>query len=481
MRRISARSASSWHLGYLVVLVATVLPGCASQVAPVDRAVPRHVETWAYDDECNGGEGASATVVRQWLTYAESACGPQPNGNKVTSDCRSGTTTYCTSIAYLDTNRIYPDNPLAESGAAQENWWLHQPGHTDASHRLACPCIDDKTAYLLNQGTGAARTWFQSYARTNFDSFDGLMMDDTGAGLAQQLFGTGFGTSNEISTDEGIQAEHRQMASAMTHASGEPFEQIDNGQSVNPYEPTSFPLLNDPASVTGLIAEGIPWQGNGSPPMTSYYATLLDDMAYVDDQANNFLVLLSYDKSTSPTEDQARRIQQASVMLGYNPGHVVDWADLEQDNANLAVWPEEGIYPTQPVQSMGSPGGSGCLESSGTPSGGVSCSSGGHNDLKVSAGSSDEDGVFRREFRSCNYRGSPIGACAAVVNDTASAVTVSRAWLTQSYRSTITWSGGDVQSGGSLKLEGAPFVAGETEVPPHDAILLRQRPRFVAH
>src|SRR5579875_3071511 len=63
-------------------------------------AVPNHVPTWAYDDSasaqwCNGGAGASPQLVRAWLTYAESNCGP--NATKALSDCHADGNTYCTA------------------------------------------------------------------------------------------------------------------------------------------------------------------------------------------------------------------------------------------------------------------------------------------------------------------------------------------------------------------------------------------------
>ena len=52
------------------------------------RSVTRHVPTWAYDDGCVGGKGASAKLVRAWVTYAESNCGPE--NPKVLADCHAG-------------------------------------------------------------------------------------------------------------------------------------------------------------------------------------------------------------------------------------------------------------------------------------------------------------------------------------------------------------------------------------------------------
>lgn len=149
------------------------------------------------------------------------------------------------------------------------------------------------------------------------------------------------------------------------------------------------------------------------------------------------------------------------MLLGYSPGHLVDWADLETGSGNLAVWPEEGIYPTNPVQTMAAPHGSGCLAGNGQV-----CSGGGHNDLQVAPG------VYRREFGACYDQGTSFGECAAVVNTTSNAVTVKSSWLTQSYGHEITFNGGDVQSGGTVNLTGAGFNAGSGTVGPHSALLL---------
>jgi hypothetical protein len=172
-------------------------------------------------------------------------------------------------------------------------------------------------------------------------------------------------------------------------------------------------------------------------------------------------VPLSYGQAGAADQDQSRRVQEATILLGYSPGHLVDWADLEQGSSDLAVWPEEGIYPTDPLESMSAPGGSGCLAGTG-----VVCSTGGHNDLQVAPG------VYRREFGDCYEQSASVGACAAIVNTTASPVTVPASWLTQVYGHQVTLDGGDVQSGGTVELTGAPFTPGATTIPAHDATLL---------
>jgi hypothetical protein len=416
-----------------------------------DATVPTHVETWAYDDGCNGGAGASPAFVGEWLTYAESSCGP--DATKAVSDCHPAGATACTALQYLDTNKIYSRDSAPIARDAQESWWLHQPGHSDAAHRVSLSGYGGGN--ILNQSNPAVRSWFHNYVSANFNSYDGLMMDDTSSSVPDELWGTGVSSSQELSTNSALDAAHEQMAATMTHTDGKPFLQVDNGLNVNPYLPTPFHMLDESSGVVGFVAENAPI-ANGT--LTRYYSTLLDDMSYVDSRSQAFLTLLSYDSSGSL---KARRVQAATVLLGYSPGHIVSWSDLEQNNPNLAVWPEEGIYPTQPVQTMATPGGSGCLAGTGKI-----CTSGGHNDVQVAPG------VFRREFKSCYNHGVAIGPCAAIVNDTGSDVTIKREWLTQSYQHEITMVGGDVQSGGTVDIAGGAFSAGSTSVPADDAALL---------
>jgi hypothetical protein len=405
-----------------------------------------HIATWAYDDGCNGGSGASQSLVQQWLSFAESNCGP--DATKAVGDCQS----VCTTLAYLNTNKIYNDSvPIAQD--AQEGWWLHAPGHADAAHRLRIP--DYGGGQLLDDANPAVRSWFKNYVTNGFNSFDGLMMDDTNSSLTAELYESQSDTSDEITSNNALDSAHEAMANALTHANGSPMLQVDNTLNVNPYLRTPFKMLGDTSTVHGLVAEGVP-ESDGQ--MVGYFPTMLDDMAYIDHTAHDFIALLSYDQNGALV---SRRVQAASVLLGYAPGHTVSWSDLEQNSGNLAVWPEEGIVPNDPVQTMAQPGGDHCLDGTGPV-----CSTGGHNDLQVA------DGVFRREFGSCSDKGQSFGKCAVIVNTTGSSITVKGAWLTQSYNHVITMHGGDVQSGGTIDVNGSAFNAGGTTVGPHDALLI---------
>lgn len=444
----------------LSTLLALIAGERSARAQPSEAAgVPPHIETWAYDDSpsrhrCNGGAGASERLVRSWLTYAETNCGTDP---KALGDCHKGGVAYCTVMQYLDANLVRPGEPVIKlHGLAHEDWWLHEPGYTDASHLLR-ETDGAGIGYFLDQAARPVQQWFQRYLRAKFNSWDGVLMDNTAGSLAAQFWGTGYSSSEEIRTNAGLLAEHEQMARALTHSNGTPFLQVDNGITINRFVRPPFPLLNNPSSVVGLVAEGEPWDGG---LQSSHYSTLLDYMAYVDSRPREFIVLLSYDRRGTLA---ARRLQEATVLLGYSPGHVVDWADLEQDNLDLAVWPEEGIYPTQPLESMRGPGPRACLSGKG-----VACSRGGHHSLEV------RPGVYRREFGACYDRGGLFGRCAVIVNDRSRAVRVARSWLQQSYSHQIVMRGGDVQSGGTIDTTAAGFKAGSTTIGAHDALLLAQ-------
>ena len=442
----------------LAVVVSAAFPAAAAahphdhaRRADVPASVPSHISTWAYDDGCNGGSGASASLVQQWVSYAESNCGP--TATKTLSDCHSGGSTYCTAIQYVDPNKIYGQGSVPIAQAAQESWWLHEPGYSGSQHRLSVSGFGG--GYFLNQANPAVDSWFQNYVRGGYNAYDALMVDDTSASLSSELYGSGADRSQELDSNAQLIAAHERLAASLTHVNGSPFVQIDNGINPNPYVRPSFALLDHPGSVTGLIAEGAPISDGQLVP---YYATLLDDMAHVDHTHNDFVALLSYDPSGSL---RARRVQAATVLLGYAPGHTVSWSDLEQNSSNLAVWPEEGIVPTEPVQTMAHPAGAGCLQGKG-----VICSRGGHKDLQVAPG------VYRREFAACYNHGAAIGRCAAIVNTTGAAVTVRSSWLKLRYDHELTMVGGDVQSGGSVNVAGAPFSAPRTTIAAHDATLL---------
>jgi hypothetical protein len=366
-------------------------------------------------------------------------------------------------MQYIDTDILYYGSGgspqlSAWNGSASEGWYLHVPG--SSTTRLATSAYGG--GYFDNQASTGVQSFYQSYVRANYPNVDGLFMDDQAPGVGIQFYSASNGSSsNEISTDSGLQAAHAAMSAAMTKSSGAAYPQVDNTipDGGNPYESSQGVTMLGGA-VQGLLAEGAPI-ANGS--LDSHYPGLLDDMAWVDNKTSGYTVLLPYGSAGASYQAQSRRVEEGTVLLAYAPGRVVSWADLETGSSNLAVWPEEGIYPTQPVQSMGTPGGSGCLAASG-----VYCSTGGHNDVQVASG------VYRREFAACYNKSVLFGRCATIVNSTGGPVTVQASWLTQPYAHQITLNGGDVQTGGTINPTGSTFTAGTTSIPAHDATLLAQ-------
>jgi hypothetical protein len=457
-------------------------------------SVPKHTETWAYDSstlntDCNGGYGASSSLVQQWVTYAEVACGIPPptfNGSpsKAVNDCHLNGKVICKVIEYIDPNIIYPTCSFEWNGnsnfkgwnsVAQESWYLHQPGVAPTSAtRLKQP--GGCGGYYVNNANPAVQAFYENEVKSLSDfnengQIDGLFVDDNAGSLigafgdstycqAQSTQDSNTCGSYEITTDSQLQQAHEAMAAALQQANGTPYFQVNNGIGDNPYQYNSIDMYNNPSSVMGMAAEESP-VGSGSLIANWRYSQLLDDMAYVDHTTNDFIVLLSEDNQGSTTQNNSRMVQAATVLLGYEPTHIVSWSDLEGNTNNLAVWPEEGIYPTNPVQTMGAPSGTGCFAGTG-----AECPTGGHNDIQVATG------VYRREFGQCYNQGTAFGPCAVIVNDSSSSVTVPSSWLTQSYGHQITMVGGDVQSGGTVNLAGASFSPGSTSVASGDAIML---------
>lgn len=440
-------------IAILALCAATTASGASAKRRPRPAKVPAHIDTWAFDDGCSGGNGAGGPLVRRWLSYAESNCGP--NTTKALRDCHGGTPA-CKVMQYVDAEWYFPSDGLKLARAVLGDWWLHPPGG------LAGIFTDTEGGgYLLNQMNPDVRAAYQQYIRDNYDADDGLLMDWQSPSLSQELYYSNCAckTTREIGSDQQLQAAHTAMAAAMTHRDGRPFLQADNSLAANPYLPQGFNMINPAIGVGGWVAEGRPVDGGR---IDSWYSTLLDQMAYIATRTSGYTVLFSRSPAGASYQALSRRVAEATVLLGYAPGRVVDWADLEEGNGQLAVWPEEGIYPTRGVQAVQPPGGPGCMAGQGG-----TCTSGGHNALQVAPG------VYRRVFRACYNRRIAFGPCAAIVNTTGHSITVRRSWLRGArLRHQITFAGGDVQSGGRIDLRGGRFIAGSTAVPAGDAILL---------
>jgi hypothetical protein len=423
--------------------------------APRARSkVPTHIETWAFDDGCNGGSGASGALVRSALTFAESECGP--NATKALNDCHAGGRHGCTVVQYMDTDWNFTVERVNTGEAGNPSWWLHSPG--GGHSRIFSPTFGG--GYLLNQSNPDVRRFFQDLVRRSYNNDDALLLDWQSSSLSQELY---YSTCNcrmthEITSNTTLRHWHEVMSAALTRRNGSHFIEIDNTLPNNPYLPQGFDMLKPAIGVYGWSVEGMPENYGVLDP---YYSTLLDQIAYVATRTKGFIVPMARAQAGAADQAQTRRVQEATMLLGYSPGHLVDWGNMETGSTDLAVWPEEGIYPTKPIESMRAPGGRGCLAGTG-----VVCSRGGHNSVQVARG------VYRREFRSCYLDGAPFGRCATIMNTLPRPVVVRRSWLRGAYANEITFVGGDMESRGKVNLSGAPFSAGSTTIPAQDAVLL---------
>ena len=153
-----------------------------------------------------------------------------------------------------------------------------------------------------------------------------------------------------------------------------------------------FPLLGHPGLVNGLIAEDVP-EDNGVLINSAWaYPTMLDEMAYVDHTASDFMVLLSY--------NYAGRRPRA----GCRPPACC-WATAAVTSSAGRTWSRTTVTsPSGPRRASSRPG---RVQSMRRPrrhaaackGSGLVCKRGGHNNLRVAPG------VYRREFARCYYRG----------------------------------------------------------------------------
>ena len=440
-----------------VTVVGTLSSGgymSASSVTIASTAGPYHIATWAIDNWGSQGNHASAASVVQYLTYGYGYA-------KALADCHAYANG-CKAVTYVNPNHLYapsggcnwqPDgNAYA---AASESWFVHQTGYTTSSNRVnGVKTFNCGTSSIweMNPNSTGLQAWYRNYLQTNADKFDYYFIDDNSMMVVNEgWFPSGGGCSpwpalchstQEISDDAAEVRAHANFVNAMYHLNGSPMRFFYQGSSFNnPLDVSAFSTSN---RFVGLTCEGCIANSVGS-VRPNMYAKVLDSMAAVDASSGAY-VLISHGSSPAGSAAQIlqRLVTTGIVWLGYSEGHTIVWPDLEDNTANLAVWPEDLIYPSAPLESMVR----------------------GATDLEVASG------VYRREFASCYQGGLVIGPCATIVNATSSALTIRSAWLSQSYRHAVTLSGGDVLSGGVANIAGSSFTPNSSAVEASGAVLL---------
>ncbi len=427
-------------------------------VGPTPRTLgatgPYHIATWAYDDSSGQGTAVSASTINQLVSYAQ-------GDQKSLADCHS-ISNGCKAVFYFDPNHLFggtsctfhPDSYAI--AASSESWFVHDTGYTDASHRVHGVRHSGCYVWEMNPNSSDSQSWWRNYLQRVADNYDLYVVDDDSMDVidAGYFSHTGGGclpypsfchSTQEIPNDAAEVVARANFVNAMNYANGSPMHFF--------FQQASFAYALDLSAFTasnrfvGMTCEGciattlIPIRPN-------MYKPVLDEMALVNATPASYLLISRGSfPAGSATQILQRLVTLGIVWLAYSEGHTVVQPDLEfKDTSNLAIWPEDLIYPSHPTESM------------------VTSS----NDLQVSPG------VYRREFATCYQRGVAFGRCAAVVNSTASTVTVESSWLQQTYRHVITLAGGDVLSGGTADVTDAPFVPNSTSVQPGGTVLLAQ-------
>lgn len=444
--------------------VAAPTPVATSTPVPLTN-VPVHVPTWAFDEFWAGGANASSAAVQKYLTYAEGGLG----NLKAQQDCSSSPKS-CHSVAYTNPNLLYNDVNCPRRPDAQfiatgdESMFVHQAGYSDAAHRVAgtytrtCNGASETMAvYLADQANPNVVAFFNSYIQQNLDSWDYYWMDATKTSVAGQAFGPGgsfcpgvsaCSTTQEYPTDASVLAAHISFGDTLTHVNGSPLQWFFNGFGITAGAINNQNILQaDPSHFVGGVCENCIVNNGVLQP--SNYVPVLNAMLQINGMPGEQFVQLDTGESASGSAAQIsqRTTALAIAWLGYSDGHEVVFPNFEYNTENLGVWPEDLIYPGAPVQTM----------------------QWSANDIQASTG-----GVYRREFRQCFYDQQSFGSCAAIVNTNSSAVTVSSAWLTQTYAHQISVQGGDILSGGTLSTTSTAFTPNVTTIAPGQAILLAQ-------
>jgi hypothetical protein len=448
--------------GSTAITTDTASTGSAStQSTTTSGTIPHHIATWAYDEYWAQGSTATTAQVQQYLTYAEGGLG----NVKAVADC-SGSGT-CHSVFYMEANQIYGSTLCPDQGSApmiaasSENWFVHMTGYTDKAHRVqgissvSCKAgSGTQPIWIGNNANTGYETYENTYFQKNFNSWDYGMMDSTAGTVVDQMYGGSGGgfcngsichSTQELPTDASVVASHASLANALHHTNGTAAQFFFNGLSFDGAQnANNLDILTSTSRFVGAVCENCIVSSNTLE--TGNYQRVLNAMASIDNISGASSVILSTGNAAAGSSSQIaqRLVTTAIVWLGYSEGHSVVWPNLEDTSSSLAVWPEDSLYPSQPVQSMTT----------------------GAVNIQVASG------VWRREFTSCYNNTVAIGACAAILNANSGAVVVQSAWLHKTYKHSVRLNGGDAISGGTVTLNATAFTAGSTSVPGGQALLL---------
>jgi len=375
-------------------------------------------------------------------------------------DCRGGG---CQSVFYFDPHFLY-DKRACNGGSsdlrtimsrASESWFVHETGYHNAGERIRgtyqMDCYGRSITipvYAINNLSSGVQAYYRSYFASTVAGWSHFFMDDTSATVLSQFYGPGGGfclnerdhyctSTEEMRNNAAVVSEHRALADAL------PISGFYNGLDFTGGEPNDLNVLDSSDHFIGVICEDCVVNSGAYRP--NMYPAVLNAMAQIDRTKGAFVELNHGESPVNGTAQIAQRnITTAMAWLGYSEGHTIVYPDLEANTDRLAIYPENSIYPSDPIETMTS----------------------GAANIEV------ESGVYRREFRACYNNRVAIGPCAAIVNGTGRDIVVSSRWLHQGYGHVVDLIGGDIPGGGRVSLTSARFSANRTYIAPYQGMMI---------
>ena len=351
-----------------------------------------------------------------------------------------------------------------------QDWWSCLIRGTGSSAPLNCPNV-----------LGPNHNAYQGYREGTL-----FFADTTASGCNQQFYRYTVAYPYELGganppCDAKLTKDRAAFFNHVTWADGSHVRMWVNGLAppcgTCPFKATSLTILDGPTPPLGAQLENVLNTGT-SLPSTGVPETL-NVYARVFAHDLHSKIMMSNESTAgerSATQLQQRLIDYATYMLAFVPirsylhayYHIVGGRPVKSD---IQAYPEEQIYPASAIRTMtdmtkAGYNGTGCTAADAIDGAMV----GGAHDLIVACGNtaSSHSGVYVREFQRCYSWKTLIGVCAAVVNSTNAAVTVSSAWtypdtksaLTQTYHHYLKLAGASVSTDNCSNTTGCPTGPG---------------------
>ena len=418
---------------------------------------PYHITTAAYDDFNGQGQYASAAQVNQLVSYALNE-----GSDKPLTDCHSGTH-QCKAMVYMRPYSIknpspsscyqHPDADIMK--AASESWFVHLPGYSDSAHRVWGKDKYGCVMYSMNPDSSAMQTWWLYYLRSRANNYDLFFVDMAPMSLNNATYYYSGGgcapwptictSTQELANDAALTTAHVNFVDALSYSDGSPMHFIYQQAYPSRTEANDLSAIAATSRFVAVSCEGC--IVTGSTVVPTNYGPYLDEMAAVNGTDAAFDIISKGNAAPGSAAQALQRwVTTGITWLAYSEGHTIVQPNLEENTNNLTIWPEDLIYPSGAIQTMRS----------------------GASDLQVASS------VWRREFTTCYQKGRYFGRCAAIVNGNGGSVVVRSSWLTQTYKHVVSFSGGDVLSGGTASVTSTSFTPNVTTVGAGGALLLTQ-------